>query len=594
MKVGTAMGLGFTLVIVLGVVMALVAWVQLARASAEATLLVEDRMVKVARANEIIDNLNSQANAVRNVVLSLDTATMQATMQTEKQRMNELRARGVELHKLLEQSIQSPEGKAVFQRAKDAGSAYVGQLDQAMAFGLAGDGDQARAVLSGPARQGHQQAIAALEDMVTFQQKLMEAAAHRIEDIASNTSRLMLVIALLSTLVGAGVAFFLTRSITRQLGGEPDYAAAIAHEIAEGNLAVQVQLRPGDTTSLLATMQMMRDSLAQVVARVRQGSEAVATASAQIAQGNQDLSGRTESQASALEETAASMEELGSTVRQNADNARAANQLAQSASGVAVQGGEVVAQVVQTMDGISASSKKIADIISVIDGIAFQTNILALNAAVEAARAGEQGRGFAVVAGEVRSLAGRSAEAAKEIKRLITDSVERVEQGGTLVNQAGQTMEEVVHSVCCVTDIMGEISAASSEQSAGVNQVGEAVTQMDQATQQNAALVEEMSAAATSLNQQAQELVQAVAVFRLDAGAASAYRPAARSAPAPVARAAAPAPKPLAKAPAPAKLAARAPAPAKVTASTAPKAPAIAPPPTKKVAAASDDDWETF
>ena len=594
MKVGTAMGLGFALVIVLGVVMALVAWVQLARASAEATLLVEDRMVKVARANEIIDNLNSQANAVRNVVLSLDTATMQATMQTEKQRMNELRARGVELHKLLEQSIQSPEGKAVFQRAKDAGSAYVGQLDQAMAFGLAGDGDQARAVLSGPARQGHQQAITAIEGVVAFQQKLMEAAAHRIEDIASNTSRLMLVIALLSTLVGAGVAFFLTRSITRQLGGEPDYAAAIAHEIAEGNLAVQVQLRPGDTTSLLATMQMMRDSLAQVVARVRQGSEAVATASAQIAQGNQDLSGRTESQASALEETAASMEELGSTVRQNADNARAANQLAQSASGVAVQGGEVVAQVVQTMDGISASSKKIADIISVIDGIAFQTNILALNAAVEAARAGEQGRGFAVVAGEVRSLAGRSAEAAKEIKRLITDSVERVEQGGTLVNQAGQTMEEVVHSVRRVTDIMGEISAASSEQSAGVNQVGEAVTQMDQATQQNAALVEEMSAAATSLNQQAQELVQAVAVFRLDAGAASAYRPAARSAPAPVARAAAPAPKPLAKAPAPAKLAARAPAPAKVTASTAPKAPAIAPPPTKKVAAASDDDWETF
>ena len=594
MKVGTAMGLGFALVIVLGVVMALLAWVQLARASAEATLLVEDRMVKVARANQIIDNLNSQANAVRNVVLSLDTATMQATIDAEKQRMTELRAQSTELLKLLEQSIQSPEGKANFQRAKDAGLAYVGQLDQAMAFGLAGDGDQARAVLSGPARQGHQQAITAIEGVVAFQQKLMEAAAHRIEDIASNTSRLMLVIALLSTLVGAGVAFFLTRSITRQLGGEPDYAAAIAHEIAEGNLAVQVQLRPGDTTSLLATMQMMRDSLAQVVARVRQGSEAVATASAQIAQGNQDLSGRTESQASALEETAASMEELGSTVRQNADNARAANQLAQSASGVAVQGGEVVAQVVQTMDGISASSKKIADIISVIDGIAFQTNILALNAAVEAARAGEQGRGFAVVAGEVRSLAGRSAEAAKEIKRLITDSVERVEQGGTLVNQAGQTMEEVVHSVRRVTDIMGEISAASSEQSAGVNQVGEAVTQMDQATQQNAALVEEMSAAATSLNQQAQELVQAVAVFRLDAGAASAYRPAARSAPAPVARAAAPAPKPLAKAPAPAKLAARAPAPAKVTASTAPKAPAIAPPSTKKVAAASDDDWETF
>ena len=307
MKVGTAMGLGFALVIVLGVVMALVAWVQFSRASAEATLLVEDRMVKVMRANQTIDNLNSQANAVRNVVLSLDTATMQATIDAEKQRMTELRAQSTELLKLLEQSIQSPEGKANFQRAKDAGLAYVGQLDQAMAFGLAGDGDQARAVLSGPARQGHQQAITAIEGVVAFQQKLMEATAHRIEDIASNTSKLMLLIAVLSGVLGALVAFVLTRSITRQLGGEPEYASAIAHEIAEGNLAVQVQLRPGDTTSLLATMQMMRDSLAKVVARVRQGSEAVATASAQIAQGNQDLSGRTESQASALEETATSI-----------------------------------------------------------------------------------------------------------------------------------------------------------------------------------------------------------------------------------------------------------------------------------------------
>ncbi|TCP16156.1 methyl-accepting chemotaxis protein [Simplicispira metamorpha] len=586
MKVGTAMGLGFALVIVLGVVMALVAWVQFTRASAEATVLVEDRMVKVTRANEIIDNLNSQANAVRNIVLAGDPATMQA----EKQRIDRLRTQGVELLKLLDQSLNSPEGKANFQRAKDAGWTYVGQLDKAIALGMANDTAQARDILIGPARQGHEQAIDALKDTVAFQQKQMEVAAHRIEDIASNTSRLMLVIALLSALIGAGVAFFLTRSITRQLGGEPYYAAAIAHEIADGNLAVQVQLRPGDTTSLLATMQMMRDSLAQVVARVRQGSEAVATASAQIAQGNQDLSGRTESQASALEETAASMEELGSTVRQNADNARAANQLAQSASGVAVQGGEVVAQVVQTMDGISTSSKKIADIISVIDGIAFQTNILALNAAVEAARAGEQGRGFAVVASEVRSLAGRSAEASKEIKRLITDSVDRVEQGSTLVNQAGQTMEEVVHSVRRVTDIMGEISAASSEQSAGVTQVSEAVTHMDQATQQNAALVEEMSAAATSLNQQAQDLVQAVSVFRLEAG--SAYRPVARSATAPAPRPAPPAPKVPATAPAAARLTARAPAPAKAPAAHAPAStPAMPPPPPAKH---NDDDWEAF
>ncbi|MBT0570156.1 HAMP domain-containing protein [Curvibacter sp. CHRR-16] len=252
-----------------------------------------------------------------------------------------------------------------------------------------------------------------------------------------------------------------------------------------------------------------------VIRQVRQGAESVHTASAEIAGGNQDLSSRTESQASALEETAASMEELGSTVRQNADSSSQANQLAQNASNVATQGGQVVSQVVQTMRDIHTSSQKIADIIGVIDGIAFQTNILALNAAVEAARAGEQGRGFAVVASEVRALAGRSAEAAKEIKTLISTSVEKVEQGSTQVDQAGQIMQEVVSSIRRVTDIVGEISAASAEQSAGVSQVGEAIGSIDQTTQQNAALVEEMAAAAASLKSQANELVQAVGVFRL-------------------------------------------------------------------------------
>jgi methyl-accepting chemotaxis protein len=333
------------------------------------------------------------------------------------------------------------------------------------------------------------------------------------------TIRIIAIGAILAGLLFAFVfGMVLVRGISRSLGAEPAELCDAVSRVADGDLSVRLDLRNGDTTSVLAAMERMQTSLTGVVSTVRQGSESVATASAQIAQGNNDLSQRTEEQASALEETAASMEQLSATVKQNADSARQANQLAQNASTVAVQGGEVVAQVVDTMKGINDSSKKMADIISVIEGIAFQTNILALNAAVEAARAGEQGRGFAVVASEVRSLAGRSAEAAKEIKGLISASVERVEHGTVLVDKAGITMTNVVSSIKRVTDLMGEISAASNEQSLGVSQVGEAVQQMDQVTQQNAALVEEMAAAASSLKSQAQELVQTVAVFKLEQG----------------------------------------------------------------------------
>ncbi len=325
----------------------------------------------------------------------------------------------------------------------------------------------------------------------------------------------------ISALVLGGILLFIglliSRGILKQLGCEPAEAAEITHRIADGDLSVEVTLKPGDDSSLLHAIKSMRDRFAHIVGEVRIGSESVATASGEIAQGNNDLSTRTEQQASALEATASSMEELSATVKQNADNAGQANQLAQSASTVAIQGGQVVNQVVETMKGINESSRKISDIIQVIDGIAFQTNILALNAAVEAARAGEQGRGFAVVASEVRSLAGRSADAAKEIKALINASVERVEHGSALVDRAGTTMTEVVSSIRRVTDIMGEISAASVEQSTGVSQVGLAVTRMDQTTQQNAALVEQMAAAASSLRSQAQELVQTVAVFKLGA-----------------------------------------------------------------------------
>ena len=318
------------------------------------------------------------------------------------------------------------------------------------------------------------------------------------------------------------IAVFISWRLTRVITTGLAQAQQVARRMGAGDLSQPVGVYRGrdEIGELLQALASTQDNLVRVVGQVRQGSESVATASNQIAQGNQDLSARTENQASALEETAASMEELGGAVRQNADNAQAANQLAQRASAVAVRGGEVVTQVVDTMKGINESSRRIADIIGVIDGIAFQTNILALNAAVEAARAGEQGRGFAVVASEVRSLAGRSAEAAKEIKGLIADSVQRVDAGSTLVIQAGQTMDEVVASIRNVSDIVGEISAASAEQNNGVAQVGEAIGQIDQVTQQNAALVEEMAAAAASLNAQAHDLVTTVSVFRLSATAA--------------------------------------------------------------------------
>jgi len=331
-----------------------------------------------------------------------------------------------------------------------------------------------------------------------------------------NRIQLLSVMAIVLGLLSAGaLGFMTTRTIAQQLGAEPADAAAVSARVGAGDLSQEVALQAGDRISLMARLNEMQHSLTDVVQRVRQGAEQVATSSAEIAQGNLDLSARTEQQASALEQTAASMEQLGATVRHNADSAKQANQLAVSASTIAVEGGKIVGDVVETMKGINNSSKKISDIISVIDGIAFQTNILALNAAVEAARAGEQGRGFAVVASEVRSLAGRSAEAAKEIKQLINASVEQVEAGTSLVDQAGITMTEVVSSIKRVTDIMGEIDSASREQASGVAQVGEAVTQMDHTTQQNAALVEQMAASASSLRSQAEELVQTVAVFKL-------------------------------------------------------------------------------
>ncbi|WP_176054209.1 methyl-accepting chemotaxis protein [Paraburkholderia caribensis] len=353
-------------------------------------------------------------------------------------------------------------------------------------------------------------------DLVKVKQADAQTTAADNDQVYDQGRDVMLILVAISVVTGVGIGVWLTRAITRQLGTEPGTAAALAQSVAAGDLTVHIDLRSGDTSSLMASMKAMRDSLTRVVSDVRENAEGVATASGEIAQGNLDLSSRTEEQAASLEETASSMEELTATVRHNTDNAKQAATLAGAASNVAQRGGEIVGRVVETMHDISDSSTKMSEIIGVIEGIAFQTNILALNAAVEAARAGEQGRGFAVVAGEVRTLAQRSATAAKEIKELISDSVSRVDAGSSLVEEAGSAINEVVTSVKRVTDIVGEISSASHEQSTGIEQVNQAVSQMDQVTQQNAALVEEASAAAQSMAEQAQRLRTSVAFFKVE------------------------------------------------------------------------------
>ena len=513
-SVRSRLTLGFGVVCALLLAIVLVGLFGMGRMEARVDEIVNDRQPKIDAANTILTQTDIIAIALRNMMLNQDAADRQKQVDVITQ-AREVANQNVEL---LDRLLVLPKGKELLKEVKDKLAQYRAGQAALMDLINADKADEAKTYLTNQLHPVLGSYKAALNALVTFQKEL---AANSTKDAAAAyaSARATMIGLGLAALALAGlIGALITRSLIHTLGGEPADAAELARAVSQGDLAHNVTIRSGDTQSLMASLSAMQESLIQVVHTVRQGSESVATASAEIAQGNNDLSARTEQQASALEETAASMEELGSTVRQNADSARTANQLAQSASTIASEGGRVVGEVVTTMKDINESSRKISDIIQVIDGIAFQTNILALNAAVEAARAGEQGRGFAVVASEVRALAGRSAEAAKEIKTLINASVERVEHGTALVDQAGTTMGEVVSSIQRVTDIMGEISAASTEQSQGVAQVGEAVGQLDQTTQQNAALVEEMAAAASSLKGQANELVQAVAFFKLHAG----------------------------------------------------------------------------
>ncbi|WP_426339201.1 methyl-accepting chemotaxis protein [Pseudoduganella sp. S-14] len=438
--------------------------------------------------------------------------------------------RGAELLKSVEGLLETDEERKIYQDAVAIRNKYQDAKNQVMNAKKAGDaaeGERLYREVFEPAAKAYQEKV---NELLAQQRKSIDATAARINEANARSNRLMLTLGVLLLAFGGWAAWVISRSITVPLNS----ALGIANTVAEGDLTTQFeeQTARDEIGDLMKALRGMNDALRRVVSQVQTGTTAIATASSEIAEGNLDLSSRTEQQASSLEETASSMEELTSTVRQNADNANQANQLAQAASDVAARGGEIVGQVVETMGSIDASSRKIVDIIGTIDGIAFQTNILALNAAVEAARAGEQGRGFAVVASEVRNLAQRSAAAAKEIKELIDNSVAQVNAGTSLVQQAGTTMGDVVTSVRRVTDIMGEITSASREQSVGIDEVNQAIGQMDQVTQQNAALVEEAAAAAASMQEQAAQLAQVAASFRLGTEAVARWsakpRPAAR------------------------------------------------------------------
>jgi methyl-accepting chemotaxis protein len=511
LKIGARLNLAFGGMLVLLILIACIGWSSLSATKARMDIVVNENNAKISLSNSMLAELNLVARSARNYILYTDRETqsrMQGRIETAEKKFNASAER-------LGTLVRSEKAKQLYAEISAQAPQTLRLLNQVLRIVSDGKAAEAPAFLQNSVQKQQDGTFALINGMVELQEKQNRDLIEEMHSAYQSAVRILLGTALLACIAAAALAWSITRSITVPI----NEAVVVAQTVAAGDLTRAIAVTGRDEVSqLLTALKAMTGSLATIVGEVRAGTETIGTASRQIATGNQDLSSRTEEQASSLEETASSMEELTSTVKQSADNARQANVLANSASEVAVRGGSVVAQVVDTMGSINDSSKKIVDIIGVIDGIAFQTNILALNAAVEAARAGEQGRGFAVVASEVRTLAQRSAAAAREIKELIGDSVEKVSAGARLVDQAGATMDEIVESVRRVTDIMAEIASASQEQNLGIEQINQAITQMDQVTQQNAALVEEAAAAAESMQEQAVTLARAVGAFTLAAG----------------------------------------------------------------------------
>ncbi|MEL0578933.1 methyl-accepting chemotaxis protein [Pectobacterium punjabense] len=524
MKLGTMLGTGFASVIIIGLMVAVLGRVHLLDLGEDIESLSEKNLTSLI----LIQDAKSGFDAVARSVRTIGLTDNRSRIQEEKRLIDQQIARNTETLSKLYENLSEPETRSLLDNLTQARPAYRDAVNKAVELGVSENAEeraQAVQLMVNEMQATQAPVFAALDSMTELQKKrTLEMTASATQEARSDGNTLIF-FAALAVLVGILVSVLITRTIKNLLGGEVAYAAQIAQAVAQGNLAVAVNLRPGDDRSVLAAMNGMRKSLSSIVEQVRESSESIATGASQIAAGSTDLSQRTEEQAANLQQTAASMEEMSQTVRQNSDTVRNAAQLAQAASNTAAKGGEAVSNIVITMREITHSSQKIGDIISVIDGIAFQTNILALNAAVEAARAGEQGRGFAVVAGEVRSLAQRSATAAKEIKELIGHSVEKVETGSALVGDAGTTIEELVRQARHVADLINEIGVTTQEQESGVSQIHDAVNQLDQVTQQNAALVEQSASAADSLSDQAAHLVELMKVFIVESGSSQRSAP---------------------------------------------------------------------